>query len=240
MEREADAPHSLVAVVTGGINLVGLSVRPDLAVQHRQTRGRDTADPRTEPRAGRGDAQALECSASANGMDRLLSLGAGDRYLIPRLCADSSELVSLHRLHRVTSAIADRAGAGARRPRTRPPPVRAAIRMIEEDPDTVLDVLHLLDHGSLPRSRSRQMPTRTGTDRLQLSGAVVLVGWVLRLYERGVPRGVGRALHHRPGRAHVADCRAGGARRSPISRRSGRASRVRSCSKPSSRSIYAS
>jgi sigma-B regulation protein RsbU (phosphoserine phosphatase) len=54
------------------------------------------------------------------------------------------------------------------------PPIRAAIRMIEEDPDTMLDVLHLLDHGALSRSRSRQMPTRTGTDRLQLSGAVVL------------------------------------------------------------------
>ncbi len=38
----------------------------------------------------------------------------------------------------------------------------------------MLDVLHLLDHGLLPRGRSRQMPTRTGTDRLQLSGAVVL------------------------------------------------------------------
>ena len=38
----------------------------------------------------------------------------------------------------------------------------------------MLDVLHLLDHGTLPRARSRQMPTRTGTDRLQLSGAVVL------------------------------------------------------------------
>ena len=53
-----------------------------------------------------------------------------------------------------------------------PAPVREAIRLIEEDPDTVLDVLHLLEHGSLPRSRARQMPTRTGADRLQLSGAV--------------------------------------------------------------------
>jgi hypothetical protein len=53
--------------------------------------------------------------------------------------------------------------------------------MIEEDPDTMLDVLHLLDHERLPRSRSRQMITRTGTDRLQLSGAVLLGGGEYRL-----------------------------------------------------------
>ena len=62
--------------------------------------------------------------------------------------------------------------------------------MIEEDPDTVLDVLHLLDNESLPRARSRQMPTRTGTDRLQLSGAVVLAdgcyAFINESYRRGL------------------------------------------------------
>ena len=106
-------------------------------------------------------------------MERLIQWGAGDRYLIARLCADSSELVRLHRHRRVTSAIVERAGA-ALAAHGSPPPVRAAIRMIEEDPDTILDVLHLLDNGSLLRIHSRQTPTRTGTDRLQLSGAVIL------------------------------------------------------------------
>ena len=68
----------------------------------------------------------------------------------------------------------------------------------------MLDVLHLLDHGALPRARSRQMPTRTGTDRLQLSGAVVLEGWSLQPAEPGLSASAGRALHHGAGRPHLA------------------------------------
>jgi len=173
MEREADAPHSLVAVVTGGVNLVGLSTGPTSPFNIAKP---VVAMPLTEEQSralAEESLAALGCSASARGMDQILRWGAGDRYLIPRLCVDSSELVSLHLHHRVSSAIAARAGEAlvAHGP---PPPVRAAIRMIEEDADTVLDVLHLLDHDTLLRPRSRQMPTRTGTDRLQLSGAVEL------------------------------------------------------------------
>ncbi len=173
MEREADAPHTLVAVVTGGINLVGLSsgptspfniAKPVVAAPLTAEQSRALAEE---------SLKALGCSASMNGMNRLLAWAMGDRYLIPKICADSAELVSLHRLHYVTSAIADKAGRNLVT-RGAAPPIRAAVRMIEEDPDTVLDALHLLDHGSLPRARSRQMPTRTGTDRLQLSGAVIL------------------------------------------------------------------
>nr|MCU0508620.1 hypothetical protein [Anaerolineae bacterium] len=173
MEREADAPHTLVAVVTGGINLVGLSSGPTspFNIAKPVVAAPLTAD---QSRAlAEESLKALGCSASANGLRRLLQWAEGDRYLIPKLCAESAELVSLHRLHHVTSAIAEKAGR-ALVARSAAPPIRAAIRMIEEDPDTVLDVLHLLDHDSLPRARSRQMPTRTGTDRLQLSGAVIL------------------------------------------------------------------
>ena len=173
MEREADAPHTLVAVVTGGVNLVGLSSGPTSPFNIAKP---VVAAPLTAEQSSalaQESLSALGCSASMNGMKRLLQWASGDRYLIPKLCADSAELVSLHRLRHVTSAIAEKAGRALVR-QGAAPPIRAAIRMIEEDPDTVLDVLHLLDHDSLPRSRSRQMPTRTGTDRLQLSGAVVL------------------------------------------------------------------
>ena len=173
MEREADAPHSLVAVVTGGINLVGLSTGPTSPFNIAKA---VVAEPLTlEQSSALAEASlsALECSASPRGMELLMRWGAGDRYLIPRLCADSFELVRLHRHRRVTSAIVERVAA-ALVAQVAPPPVRAAIRMIEEDPDTVLDVLHLLSNDALPRVRSRQVPTRTGTDRLQLSGAVIL------------------------------------------------------------------
>lgn len=173
MEREADAPHTLVAVVTGGINLVGLSSGPTSPFNIAKPVVAAPLTPEQSRALAEASLAALGCSASANGLDRLMLWAAGDRYLIPKLCADSSELVSKHRLHHVTRAIAEKA-ARALVARGAAPPIRAAIRMIEEDPDTVLDVLHLLDHDALPRARSRQAPTRTGTDRLQLSGAVIL------------------------------------------------------------------
>lgn len=173
MEREADAPHSLVAVVAGSINLVGLSAGPTSPFNIAKPIVSASLTEEQSHALAEATLTALGCSASANGMERILKWGIGDRYLIPRLCADASELVSLHRQHHVSSAIVERA-ALALLGNSLPPPVRAAVRMVEEDPDTVLDVLHLLDHGNLPRARSRQMPTRTGTDRLQLSGAVIL------------------------------------------------------------------
>jgi sigma-B regulation protein RsbU (phosphoserine phosphatase) len=173
MEREADAPHTLVAVVTGGINLVGLSSGPTSPFNIAKPVVAAPLTPEQSRALAEESLRSLGCSASINGMKRLLDWATGDRFLIPKICADSSELVSLHRMRHVTSAIAERAGRNLVT-RGSAPPIRLAIRMIEEDPDTVLDVLHLLDHGSLPRSRSRQMPTRTGTDRLQLTGAVVL------------------------------------------------------------------
>ncbi len=175
MEREADAPHSLVAVVTGGINLVGLSAGPTSPFNIAKPVIAMPLTPDQSRALAEASIQALGCSASPHGIDAIVNWGGGDRYLITRLCADSAGTVRDHRSPHITAAVVNRV-AGSLQEQGPPPPVRAAIRMIEEDPDTVLDVLHMLDHGALQRSRSRQMPTRTGTDRLQLSGAVQLVG----------------------------------------------------------------
>jgi hypothetical protein len=59
-------------------------------------------------------------------------------------------------------------------------PFREAIQVIEDDPDTVLDVLDLLQRDALPRNQARQPIVRGGLDRLQLSGAVVLDSGVYR------------------------------------------------------------
>lgn len=189
MEREADAPRSLVAVVAGGINLVGLSTGPTSPFNIAKP---VVAEPLTAEQSralAQASLEAYQCSASSCGMEHLMRWAAGDRYLISRLCADASELVRFHRHRRVTSAIVERAGAAlvAHGPQ---PPVRAAIRMIEEDPDTILDVLHLLDNDSLPRIHSRQAPTRTGADRLQLSGAVLLADGCYTFMNESYRRGL--------------------------------------------------
>ncbi len=174
MEWDADAPRQFVAVVTGGMNLVGLSTGP--------TSPFNIAKPVVVLPLTAAQSRALAqatltahgCTPSPAALERIVEWCGGDRYLLPRLCAWSADVVRPHRRPLVTCAAVDRAAAQMCARQQDLPPIRAAIRLIEEDPDTMLDVLHLLDHGPLPRARSRQMPTRTGTDRLQLSGAVVL------------------------------------------------------------------
>jgi serine phosphatase RsbU (regulator of sigma subunit) len=175
MEREADAPHSLVAVVTGGLNLVGLSTGPTSPFNIAKP---VVAVPLTTEQSvalTTTTLTALDCEATTRGLARIVDWAGGDRYLVPLLASRSAEAVRDYRFHRVTYSVVERAAQALLNSREDLAPVRAAIRMIEEDPDTLLDVLHLLDHGGLARSRSRQMPTRTGTDRLQLCGAVALV-----------------------------------------------------------------
>ena len=174
MEWDADAPRQFVAVVTGGMNLVGLSTGPTSPFNIAKP---VVVQPLTAAQS-RALAQATltahGCIPSPAALERIVEWCGGDRYLLPRLCAWSADVVRPYRRPVLTCAAVDRAAAQMCARQQDLPPIRAATRLIEEDPDTMLDVLHLLDHGALPRARSRQMPTRTGTDRLQLSGAVVL------------------------------------------------------------------
>ena len=107
---------------------------------------------------------------------RIVQWAAGDRYIVPQSFAWCAELVQGYRRHLVDRRVVDRAACRlfpANEARS-PAPLREAIHTIEEDADSVLDMLHLLEHDQLARSRAHQMPTRTGADRLQLSGAVLL------------------------------------------------------------------
>ncbi len=175
MERDADAPAQLVAVVTGSMNLVGLSTGPTSPFNIAKS---VVAQPLTAEQTAALASATLEAygyGVSAAALERIVAWAGGDRYLIPRLCQMSVEMAQGYLRPVVTRAVIDRVADCLWLADQSLPPIREAIRMIEEDPDTMLDVLHLLDHDSLPRSRSRQAITRSGTDRLQLSGAAVLV-----------------------------------------------------------------
>ncbi len=174
MEREADAPHSLAAVVAGGMNLVSFATgstspfniaKPVVAGPLNEAQSRALAA---------ATLAAYDCPVSARGLDRIVAWAGGDRYLLPQICVWAAEMVHDYRRPLATCSVVERAVERLWIVEEAPPPIRAAIRMIEEDPDTMLDVLHILDNGALARSHSRQTPTRTGADRLRLSGAVML------------------------------------------------------------------
>jgi len=174
MEWDADAPRQFVAVVTGGMNLVGLSTGPTSPFNIAKPVVVQPLTAAQSQSLAQATLTAHGCIPSPAALERIVEWCGGDRYLLPRLCAWSADVVRPYRRPVLTRAAVDRAAAQMCARQQDLPPIRAATRLIEEDPDTMLDVLHLLDHGALPRARSRQMPTRTGTDRLQLSGAVVL------------------------------------------------------------------
>ncbi len=104
----------------------------------------------------------------------------GDSYLIPLLVDQCRDKVYGYRNQRVTRTVMERT---AEELVAAPPcePIRAAIQGIEEDPDTLLDIVTLLRVDVLPRNQAHQTILRTGLDRLQLSGAVVLDGESYRI-----------------------------------------------------------
>lgn len=174
MEMPGDDMPQLTAVVTGGTNLSGLASGPSSpfniarpvmvsALSAEQTRALAEAT-----------LAARNTSATSGALDSIVEWVGGDRYLIPRLCAWSAEIVQPYRRRRVTQTVVLQALQRLWRTDKAQAPLREAIRIIEEDPDSILSVLTMLDEGSLLRARSQRTITRTGVDRLQLSGAVVL------------------------------------------------------------------
>ena len=140
-----------VAVVTGGMNLVGLSTGPTSPFNI----AKPVVVPPLTPEQSRALAEATLTRCGARHPPPALDASSSGRR---RPLPDPPAL----RVERRTGRACTAAPRDARRGRIGPrgrcvarrqdlPPIRAAIRMIEEDPDTMLDVLHLLDHGALPR-----------------------------------------------------------------------------------------
>jgi hypothetical protein len=182
MEQDFNASRQLVAVVSGGMNLVGLSTGSTSPFNIAKPVAASPLSPEQTRALARATCEAYGCEVSEGALAGIQEWAGGDAYLVGMLCAEccksgpttAAQTVRGQGKARVTRQTVNRAARGLWGADRRAPPIREAIRMIEEDPDTMLDVLYLLDHGRLARTRSRQAITRTGTDQLQLSGAVLL------------------------------------------------------------------
>lgn len=174
MERKSERRHSLDVVVTGGMALADLSLgitspfnmaRP--IFQSHLTYGQTIA-------LARENFAAYGVQSSPNALARVEHWAGGDRYLAPLLAARCHEAVKGYRRPQVTQTVVDQVALRICTHESADSPFREAIQVIEDDPDTVLDVLDLLHRDALPRNQARQPILRGGLDRLQLSGAVVL------------------------------------------------------------------
>lgn len=116
-----------------------------------------------------------------NAVQDILHWVQGDCYLIPHLCHLCNEVVAGYRRNQVTSTVVRQAVKRLPTLDSALWPIRETLNVVEEDPDTLLDVVDLLEAGELSRNRSRQQPSRSGADRLQLSGLVTFDGTIYRI-----------------------------------------------------------
>ena len=151
MEMPTDAPRQLSSVVTGGMNLVGLSTGPTSPFNIAKPVLAIALSAEQSLALAEATLAAHGCMASPGALARIVQWAAGDRYIIPQLCAWCAELVQGYRRRLVDRRVVDRAACRLfpASEAISPAPLREAIHTIEEDADSVLDVLHLLEHDRL-------------------------------------------------------------------------------------------
>lgn len=176
MERSANAPHLLDVVVAGSAVLAELShdATSPFNMAHAVFQGPLSSEASLE--LVRANLMDYGVPWSVHTPDRLLHWAWGDSYLLPLLVAQCQQKVVGYEKRRITQTVVDQTVRTYLVDAHLATPIREAIQAIEEDPDTMLDVVTLLNRPSLPRNLAHQQIFRTGVDRLQLSGAVILEG----------------------------------------------------------------
>lgn len=180
MERPPDGRFLLDVVVTGGMALADLSlgVTSPFNIAHPVFQSHLTSGQTIA--LARENFSAYGVQPSNHALERIDHWAGGDRYLTPLLVARCHEAIKGYRRPQVTQTVVDQMALRITTHEAANPLFREAIQVIEDDPDTVLDVLDLLQRDALPRNQARQPIVRGGLDRLQLSGAIVLDSGVYR------------------------------------------------------------
>lgn len=203
MERNTADERQLGVVITGSVSLAELSQGPSspfniakqvvlapLTLEQSEILARETID-------------AYGKSISENALAQILEWTAGDCYLLPYLCYMAQEIMVGYRRPRMTQTVVRQAIDQLWESEDARWPMDEAIRIIEGDVDTLMDMLDILQTGTLVLNQARQEYARTGTNRLELSGAVKMTpnGYQFKnkIYHRAIqekltPAHVGRVL----------------------------------------------
>jgi signal transduction histidine kinase len=174
MERDPLARRHLEAVVTGSTNLAGLATGPASPFNMARRVWVTPLDSDQSKALAETTLETYGFRVSPGALERILEWAGGDHWLLPLLCEYSVEAAHAYRKRIIRVPAVDCAIQRMWATNEAQAPIRDAIRIIEEDPDTLLDVTQLLDGVRLHQRQARQAITRSGIDRLRLSGAVVL------------------------------------------------------------------
>ena len=178
MESTEDASGRIVVVVTGGVLLSDLSRGPTSPFNIAKSVTIPPLDNQQSRSLVIGTWEALGIRYSQGAVEEAVRLAWGDPYILGLLCDQSYSLVKGWSRPQIDKVAVRRAADRIVADGLDIPPINEAIQIIEADPDTVLDVLNILDNdtGRIARKRARQPFAANGANRLLLSGAVVLDG----------------------------------------------------------------
>lgn len=202
-EQMTQPTPRLVVVMTGGMNLVGLASGPTSPFNIAKPLLMPGLTPPQGLKLAAATLAAYGTHASEKALELLIEQAGGDTYLLPQLCAWCAEAVRGYQRPQVTTSVVTRAVQRLWLTFEAQAPLREAIQLVEEDPDTLLDVLDIIQNGELPQRQARQPLTRTGAGRLQLCGALQVSQGAYRfkneIYRRGLsehwqPAQVGHVL----------------------------------------------
>ena len=102
MEQDYAAPRQLVSVVSGGINLVGLSTGSTSPFNIAKPVAASPLTPEQTRALARATFEAYGCEASDGALAGIQEWAGGDAYLVSRLCAETADAVRGHRRAQVT------------------------------------------------------------------------------------------------------------------------------------------
>ena len=163
-ERNLSEAPQLTVVVAGSINLADFSTGPTSPFNVAKV---VQIKPLDEEQGRELIVRTLELHGrftSEGAIAEILKWAGGDRYFLPLLCVWSAEAVAGYQRPAITSAVVRRAAERLWFTDEAQAPIREAIRIIEEDSGTLLDVLRLLDAGKVAKAVAQQAITRSGAN----------------------------------------------------------------------------
>jgi signal transduction histidine kinase len=174
MERNPTHKRQLSVVIVGNLSLAELSQGPNSPFNIAKRLFLPPLSPEQSIALVQATMKENRQSLSSQAAVDIVKWAGGDCFLLPYLCHLAQETVAGYRRPLVTQTVVRQAVDRLWQLDEAQWPILGAIRLIEGDVDSLLDVLDIMQHGKLAHNLVRQRFSRTGINRLDLCGALAL------------------------------------------------------------------
>lgn len=168
--RTAEAGYRVGVVTANALSTASLALGPTSPFNIARIKLVEDLTPQQSSELISYMASQKELAMEPAALERCIRATGGDRYLIPKLCERCDE--PARRDKRITEQYADEAVRWfVEQEAARHPPLQETVRAIEADPNSLLNILTILERGRVPRQELR-LDLSADIDDLRLTGAV--------------------------------------------------------------------